>query len=249
MIESAALSFVIQSVCFGINKNGHDDWGRQDYFCTRLRLLRCFVHVCVGVNKLSTKHLPVVYSVMGDSWPVSLGYSFNFWIAFKEKKRKHQEFRKGSAHAEALVFILGLLLVRWSSAAAVGLVEGAQGAVFVALQALFAAHPAPRAVFSRSRGGHGVRHAQEWTVAAWGGDVAVHGLLLMSCLRALGPRSQLLDVYTLGDGVGLEDFLHFQRVSHLVSCNHPALEVQIRSKDEPPCWVMWPALFTLKSPW
>lgn len=66
-----------------------------------------------------------------------------------QKKPKHLELRKEPADAEALVLVLGVLLIDWSSAAAVRLVEGAQGAVFVAvegnaaLQGLFAAHPTP----------------------------------------------------------------------------------------------------------
>lgn len=104
--------------------------------------------------------------------------------------------------AEVLVFVLGVRRSGCGSAAAVRLVEGSQRAVFVAVEGSaslqdFAAHPAPRAVLSRSRGAHGVRRAQERPVAPRVRDVAVRGLL-PHLLRAPGPRLFLPDFLILG---------------------------------------------------
>lgn len=139
---------------------------------------------------------------------------------------------------EASVFVLGAQLRNWCCAAAVWLVEGFQGAVFVAvegsacIQDVFSAHRAPRVILSCSRGAHSVRHTQEKAVAAWVRDVTVRGLLLY-LLRGLGPRLFLLDFHTLGPGVNLE---HLAPVGCLVSRHHPALEVQSRSDNMPPWW-------------
>lgn len=144
-----------------------------------------------------------------------------------QKKPKLVELRKGAADAEASVLVLGVPLAARSSAAALRLVEGAQGAVFVAVEGnaalhlSFAAHQAPWAVFGWSQGAHGVRHTQEQTVAAEVRDVGVRGLLPD---RLRGLRPFLLDVLTLGEGVDLDHFLHLQPIGCLVSGNHPALE-------------------------
>lgn len=107
-----------------------------------------------------------------------------------------------SSAVEVLVFVLGVRRVGGGSAAAVRLVEGSQRAVLVAVEGSaslqgFAAHPARRAVLSRSRGAHGVRRAQESAVAPRVRDVAVRGLL-PHLLRAPGPRLFLLDFLILG---------------------------------------------------
>lgn len=102
-----------------------------------------------------------------------------------------------SSAVEVLVFVLGVRRGGGGgSAAAVRLVEGSQRAVLVAVEGSaslqgFAAHPARRAVLSRSHG------AQESAVAPRVRDVAVRGLL-PHLLRAPGPRLFLLDFLILG---------------------------------------------------